>query len=74
MADFGDQLEDHEERGREDGAEMDGHADAVDAGSVGIPLALRGAVGEAARGRTSNVQVGEAGKGEAEKGACEDDI
>lgn len=49
LADLGDELEDQRGEG-EDGAEMDGHADSVDTGPVGVPFALRCALREAAGG------------------------
>lgn len=72
MPDGGDELPDYEEAGGEDAAEVEGDADAFDAGVVPVPFAWVGDGGEAGGGTAGDVEVGEAGEGEADEGAADD--
>lgn len=69
----GYELPDHEKAGRKDGSKVDGDTDAINAAAVPIPLARCGAAGIATAGRAGDIQIREAGEGEADDGSGEDD-
>lgn len=73
VADDGEKLEDHEDAGGNNRGEVEGDSDAVDAVLVPEPFAGDGAGFEGGRGVAADVEVGEAGEGEAEHGAAEDE-
>jgi len=70
VADDGDELEDGEEACRDDGHEVEGDADSVVAGAVVVPFSWRGTFFETAGCGTADVEVGEAGEGEADHGSA----
>lgn len=73
VADDGEELEDHEDAGRDDGGEVEGDADVVDAVLVPEPFAGDGAGFEGGGGVAADVDIGEAGEGEAEHGTAKDE-
>lgn len=70
VADDGDELEDSEEACRDDGHEVEGDTDSVLAGAVVVPFSWRGTFFETAGCGTADVEVGEAGEGEADHGSA----
>lgn len=69
----GNELPDHEKTGREDGSEMDGDADTIDALAVPVPLAGCGTLSITSAGRAGDIQIGKTGEGEARDSSGEDD-
>ena len=73
VADDGEELKDHKDTGGDDRGEVEGYSNSVDAGLVPVPFTCDGAGFEGGGGVAANVEVGDAGEGEAEHGAAKDE-